>query len=79
VRRIANARAELQKLALGMRDAAHGTRRLVTVKQVTANVISQKPSAQQWHNPTFPGADGCVLPSATLIVRSKCALLLKTV
>lgn len=68
MRRIANAGAELQKLALGMRDAAHGTRRLVAVKGVNPIVISQEPYVQQCHNATFPGANRHSRPAAILII-----------
>ena len=54
MRRIADASAELQKLALGMGDAAHGARRLVAVNDITSIVISRKPDMQQCHNATFP-------------------------
>ncbi len=66
MRRITNARAELQKLALRMRDAAHRTRRLEAENDMTAIAISQEPYVRQRHNVTFPGANRHPHLAATL-------------
>lgn len=55
MRRVADAGAKLQKLALGMRNAGHQMRPLLTGGSLTTIVIGPKLDMQQCHKPTFPG------------------------
>lgn len=68
MRRVANSRAELKELALRMRNADHGARRLVAENDFTTTVIGPDRCAHQRHTSPICGAIERPLSPATLAI-----------